>query len=253
LQNVVLLASAICAVGGELVLAQDTQGQPPQKLFGDVRDCPPGHRIEFVLPAGTLYIDPHWLGSVTIINLKEKGGPACPTGPIKRSGIELGYGVLRALDVHHGIGTRLMRFDVGSGPNDPQSLTATRSPSEPKRSAPWIEDDTVLKNVPDSRGYLLYYPDVEGVPNRPVRIGCGGGGIIPGTQQRMPRTCRKDSLAGKNTPFAGFHYSYILSQTEVPIPDLAPEYSTDPESEPGALFEFDSHFRAWLLSVAKRP
>jgi hypothetical protein len=245
----VLMAVLIFAFTSSGSIAQP---QPERRLFGDVRDCPLGHRIEFVLPATTIYVDPRWLGSMTIIDLKEAGGPACPTGPIKRNGIELGYGILRAMDVHRGIGARLMRFSIGGDPNDPQMLTPPRSASAPKRSAPWIEDDTVLKNVPDSRGYRLYYPDAEGVPNRPVRISCGGGDFKLGNQQQPLRTCRKDALIGKNTPFDGVHYDYILSQTEVPVPALAADYSTDPASEPGALLEFDSRFRAWLLTVKEK-
>ena len=145
LKRTVLLVASVCVVGSEQVLAQNTQGQPPQRLFGDVRDCPPGHRIEFVLPATTLYIDPRWLGSGIIIELKEKGGPVCPSGPIKRASIDLGYGILSAMDVHRGVGKRLMRFGVGGDPNDPQTLTPARleSDTERRRSEPWIEDDRV--------------------------------------------------------------------------------------------------------------
>jgi hypothetical protein len=247
LKRTALLAALICAVGGEQALAQNTQGQQPQRLFGDARDCPPGHRIEFVLPATTIYVDPHWLGSMTIGDLKDRGGPACPTGPVNRTSIELGYGILRALDLHRGIGAGLMRFNVGGYPDDPQTLTPGRSESdaEPRRSAPWIEDDTVLKGVPDIRGYRLYYPTAKGVPNRPVRISCGG--------DTMHRLCAKRAIAGRDTPFDGVHYGYQLSQSDVPVPVVSSEYSTDPTSEPGALLEFDSRFRAWFLTLMQKP
>ena len=84
------------------------------------------------------------------------------------------------------------------------------------------------------------------MPNRPVRIDCGGGDTIL-------RTCAKSTIAGRSTPFDGVHYDYIVSQSEIPIPDIATEYSTDPASEPGALLEFDSRFRAWFLTLKKKP
>jgi hypothetical protein len=251
-----LLGGLICALSSHFVLAQPTQGQssPERRTFGDVRDCPPGHRIEFVLPATTIYVDPRWLGSSTIIDLKNQGGPACPTGPVKRNGIELGYGILRAMDVHRSIGARLMRFDIGGHPDDPRFLAPGRTASDakPHRASPWIEDDTLLKNVPNSRGYLIHYPPVQGL-DRPVQISCGGGDTIPGTSTKMLRTCSKRAIADKDTPFDGIHYGYTLSQTDVPVPPVSPEYSTDPTSEPGALLEFDSRFRAWFLTLKQKP
>jgi hypothetical protein len=252
----VLLAAL--GVGNGRVLAQDVPSQAPQHQFGDARDCPPGYRIEFVLPRTTIYVDPRWLGSGTIVELQHTGGPACPTGSIKRNGIELGYGILRAMGLHHGIGSRLMRFGIGGDPTDPQTLSPARpeSDTEPQRSAAWIKDDTskwMLTQSPTSRAYLLFYPTPKGVPNRPVRISCGGGEIIPGTQQRMLRTCGKDTIAGRDTPFDSIHYSYIVSQADVSILDVSTEYSTDPTSEPGALLEFDSRFREWFLTLKQKP
>jgi hypothetical protein len=211
LKTMASLAVALCA-GGSWALAQNVPSQAPQHQFGDARDCPPGYRIEFVLPATTIYVDPRWLGSSTIVELQHMGGPACPTGSIKRNGIDLGYGILRAMGLQHGIGARLMRFSIGGNPYDPDTLTPARPESdmEPQRSTPWIEDDTskwLVTRSPSSRGYLLYYPTERGVPNRPIRISCGGGEIIPGTQQRMLRICGKDTIAGRDTPFDGVHYS----------------------------------------------
>jgi hypothetical protein len=251
LKRTVLLVVSICAVGGEQVLAQNTQGQPPSRLFGDARDCPPGHRIEFVLPATTIYVDPHWLGSTTIGDLKDRGGPACPTAPVSVVSVEFSKKILDALDLHHGVGTRLFRLDVGGNPNDPQSLTAG-SPefdAELHHLAPWIEDDTVksmLTRDPTIRAYRLYYPTAKGTSNRPVRISCGGGDAIL-------RTCAKGHVAGRGTPFDGIHYDYTLSQSDLPVSDVLSEYSTDPTSEPGALLEFDSHFRAWFLTLKNKP
>src|SRR4051812_27984455 len=161
LAGIAWLLASISAVNGSSVLAQN---QPAPKLFGDARDCPPGHRIEFVLPAATIYVDPRWLGSMTILDLKEQKGPPCPTGPIKRASIELGQGILHALDLHRGIGTRLMRFGIGGYPNDPQSLIP-ESDSERQRSAAWIEDNTIkstLTRSPDTRSYRLNYPASKG-------------------------------------------------------------------------------------------
>ena len=64
---------------------------------------------------------------------------------------------------------------------------------------------------------------------------------------------RKGNDAGRATPFDGVHYGYTLSQTDVPIPEVSSEYSTDPTSEPGALLEFDSRFRAWFLTLKQKP
>jgi hypothetical protein len=240
------LLASISAVNASSVLAQN---QPAPKLFGDARDCPPEHRIEFVLPAATIYVDPRWLGSMTILDLKKQGGSVCPAGPIKRASVELGQGILRPLDLHRGIGVRLMRFGVGGDPSDPQSLTSARSESdvEPAHSAPWIEDDTIktmLTRDPTVRAYRLFYPTPKGVPNRPVRISCAG--------ESKHRLCSKQTIAGRDTPFDGVHYGYTVSQTDVPVSNVEPEYSSDPTSEPGALLEFDSRFRAWFVTLKQK-
>jgi hypothetical protein len=102
-----VLLALLCSLGaGYGCLAQT---DPERRLFGDARDCPPGHRTEFVLPAATIYVDPRWLGSSTIVDLQYRGATACPTGPFRQNGIELGYGILPVMDVHHAVGTRLMR------------------------------------------------------------------------------------------------------------------------------------------------
>jgi hypothetical protein len=244
----VLLAIVISALGGGWGLAQDQSGR---KVFGDARDCPPGHRIEFVLPATTIYVDPHWLGSMTIGDLKDRGGPTCPTGPVKVESVEFSKKILDALDLHHGIGTRLFRMGVGGDPNDPRTLTQPyrESDLQPQHSAPWIEDETIkpmATSSPDLRGYRLYYPTPQGVANRPLRIGCGGGGAVL-------RTCGKNAIAGRDTPFDGVHYGYEVSQTNVPVPNVSATYSIEPASEPGALLEFDARFRAWFLTLRQRP
>jgi hypothetical protein len=245
LKTTVLLTGTLC-VGGGWGLAQNAPSQSPQRLFGDLRDCPAGHRIEFVLPAATVYIDAHLVGPSTIAELQRQGGPACPTGPVKLTPIDLNRGILTALNLHHGLGTRLMRFGFGGDPTRMLNPGRVPSASEPQRSAPWIEDETLLKGVAgDIRGYLIYYPTPQGLPNRPVRIGCGGSGIF--------RLCSKLTVDGKDTPFDGVHYSYTLSQSDLAIPDVSPEYSTDPSNEPGALLEFDSRFRTWFLEAKQKP
>jgi hypothetical protein len=242
----VLLAMVISALGGGWGLAQDQSGR---KMFGDARDCPPGHRIEFALPATTIYVDPRWLGSTTILDLKEQGGPACPTGSVKRSSIELGEGMLRALDLHRGIGTRLIRFGAGGDPNDPRVLTPARSGAdgEPQPSAPWIEDDTpqsLLERSPSTRIYRLCYPSEKGSPQRPVIIICVGDAIY--------RLCSKRAIAGRSTPTDDVHYEFQLSQTDVPVPDVSPKISTDSSIEACVLLELDSHFRAWFLTLKEK-
>jgi hypothetical protein len=62
----------------------------------------------------------------------------------------------------------------------------------------------------------------------------------------------KGAIAGRHTPFDGDHYGYALGQTEVPIPDLSPEYTTDAMTEAGALVELGSRFRAWLLTLKEK-
>lgn len=127
------------------------------------------HRIEFVLPTITLYVDPNWLGPATKWNLVHAYGANCPTWPVKADGLEFGS-VWIPLDIHSGLGRKLIR--LGIGPQRPDKLAAAAAHSQTAEafSSAYIEDLTTVppqKGVfgpgtrdPLTRIYRIHYPRI---------------------------------------------------------------------------------------------
>jgi hypothetical protein len=212
-----------------------------------VRNCPAGHRIEFALPATTLYLDIHWLGSGTIIDLFDAYGINCPSGPVKVGRVEFRGAALRLLDLHSGLGegAGVFRLYAGGDPDLPGRPRVKPSRSTEYHSEPWVEDDTMLKRIPDVRSYRLYYPGASGGPDYMIRITCSG--------EFSHRECATDDSFDGSSSYEAFYISYHLPQNKLPIPPMSQLYPTDPTTEPGALLQFNAHFRAWLATLKQKP
>lgn len=254
---VALLSALSLAAAGAMAQENAKPYKPPGALPWDlVKNCPPGHRIEYTLPATTVYVDAHWLSRIEISHLYDAYGVTCPSGPVKLSTLEFGTAALRVLDIRTGLGRELLRLRVGGDPSALKSPVVTMPPADRKRvpppSAPWIEDLNLAPpfkgvfgpgtKVPDSRAYRIHYPKAPDSSEATVDISCGGH------DPKILRVCR--TLG----PYAydGVTVTYTVSQKHLPIPEGAQITSTDPATEPGALLQFDSRFRSWLTTLEKK-
>ena len=201
-----------------LVFGQQTP-KPPQHHATPaelLQTCPLDHRIEFILPTITLHVDPNWLGPTTIWNLVNAYGANCPTWPVRAHGLDFGsIGV--ALDIHTGLGRKLVRF--GIGPQRPDKnwclsgLSPENSDNEP---LPRIEDLTKIPpykgvfgpGTPDplTRIYLLHHAHAEPGADSTVHIVCGGH---PGFSPPGLRGCS----TSPDYTYEGLSVAYNLSQT----------------------------------------
>lgn len=231
-------------------------------------DCPPGYRLQFELqPDATLYVEKEWLGPSTILELWDRFERTCPTEPISLKSIDFG---IKQLNITSGLGRKLLRFNVaGQRPGAHNSSLDwmkgqpedNGKPHEPGK--PWIEDPTLrpplrkFPNIPTSRDYLIHYPaeDVSGSDTSIVNISCGGGeGRREEDRTELPwsvlRTCDSHECCNFS---AGVGYGYIVSQSELPIPDRDDMTSRDPATESGALLQFDMRVRQWLKDIQRKP
>jgi hypothetical protein len=107
----------------------------------------------------------------------------------------------------------------------------------------------MTKPLGDLRYYDLIYPEPEGYAPVTVHIYCGG--LV-----RAGRDCRISCASHPDQPrvidpfIGGLPVTYILDHMKFPLPD---EVSTDPDTEPGAVLQFDTRMRAWLLSLEQPP
>src|SRR5205807_437064 len=86
LASVVSISTAILAPAlGQQAPGSTSRFPMPSELLAK---CPPDHRIEFVLPTITLYVDPNWLGPTTQWNLVHAYGANCPNWPVKADGLD---------------------------------------------------------------------------------------------------------------------------------------------------------------------
>jgi len=216
--------------------------------------CPPDHRIEFVLPTITLYVDPNWLGPTTQWNLVHAYGANCPTWPVKADGLDFGP-IWFALDIHTGLGRKLIRFGIGPQRPDKLAAAAAQSQTAEASRSPYIED---LTTVPPYRGvfgpgtrdpltriYRLHHVHTPPGADGTAEIVCGGH------PEPTPVGLRGCSTSPDYT-YEGLSVAYNLSQTDLPLPEGEDITSTDPKTEPGALLEFDTRLRAWITNLKKR-
>jgi hypothetical protein len=251
------LAGIACAWGltAHVAFAEDAPAKPKYPTQADLyKDCSPGHRIEFVFPTATLYIDFRWLGSITKIILVEAYGAHCPTWPVKLNGLDFGA-VWLPIDIHSGLGQKLIRLGVGSSaqrppqPRDPQPVAPadchppcvedlTKSPPRKGVFGPGTPDPLV-------RIYRLHHVAERG-SDASVDIVCGGH---PGHNAVGLRGC----VTSPGYTFHGLSIGYDLSQTDLPMPEGMDITSTDSATEPGALLEFDTRLRAWISGLEQRP
>lgn len=210
------------------------QGTPPaNRARGplDILDnCPRDHRIEFRLPSATLYVDPRWLGPGSLSDLYHEHGGGCPNHPVDIQRIDFGPKVFELLGIRTGLGRKLWRLgiyrDLRQG-DAPPNKRETKSSNASITTLP-------VQAGPTGRAYEISYPAFDDEKPRTVIISCGGD-----PKAFVFRTC--------SSPL------YVLSQTELPVPDPAEPGSADPETEPGALLQFDSRFRAWLTELQRPP
>jgi hypothetical protein len=205
-----------------------------------LKNCPEGHRIEFVLPTATLYVEVHRLESVSLIDLFEKRGATCPSTPVQVDQIYL-RGPPRQLKHEGGPGVVLSRLVVSEPPRKGLLVGPPITDDGGKHAGAWIEDWTDWPPKADPAAHIRRYRLHQPADDRAdpvIDIICGG------PAGRL-RNC---------SPFTtylfhdlGVHYQLI--QPNLPIPEGAQNTSADPATEPGALLQFDSTLRLWLINL----
>lgn len=257
---------AAWAICGVVVPAQAAAQRKTDHVFSRqkfLQDCPPGYRVQIKLGTATLYVQKEWLGPRASQSLWDSFETSCPSGPVILSFVDFGYAVLPLLNTNSDLGRKLLRFTVAGrrpGPANPSSdwmrgLPETDGKPHDLRK-PWIEDPTLrpplrkylgpgTKN-PTLRAYLIHYPpnDLPSSETASVEISCGGG------EQRVLRACH---LTSQRSYFADVSYGYIVSQSQLPIPDRKDAISVDPATEPGALLQFDMRVRHWIEEIQREP
>jgi hypothetical protein len=240
-------------------LAEDRERPKAAGPMDLVRNCPAGHRLEFVLPAVTLYLDVHWLGDFTIIDLFHAYGTRCPEGPVKVGRDEkvtrlaFAPSAVRQLNLESGlgIGGGVFRLYARGNPELPGRPRMRKGDNPTGHTEPWVEDHThemspgFLAKDPEFRIYLLHYPGPSSGLEYVNKVVCGSG--------RGYRECSTSNLQDGSTVHTAFYLSYHLPQNKLPVPPVSPVYSMDPAMEPGALLQFGDRFRTWLLTLRQRP
>jgi hypothetical protein len=192
-------------------------------------------------------VDPHLLGSTTLIDLWDwVSGPTCPTWPVEINDIYLGGGILDAMEIQTGLGRKLNRIWIGAHPGGRQAIPPSETSDQYARE-PWIEfipnpandKDYEKPGLKYSRHYIMHFPDVGAGTERRSVVICNGRVETGGRQCGI----------GRNDGYDGVQIYYDLSQDKLPIADAA---SIDPSTEPGALLQFEIRLRA-LIDQFKRP
>lgn len=241
------VAALLIAAGVGVYMTQEPdRPKPPHYSASDlVKDCPPDHLIEFVLPPGTkLYANIRWLHPATIEEVFEQTGPQCPTGPISVEHLEFNWAVLELLDIQTGLGRPVFRFGLG-GSKNPEK--AASSLAESANINQYIAGARIEMNTPaallensitsSGRNYILHYPGGD----ETAEVTCAG--------PQGQRLC--ETRGGYR--FDRLGVGYILSQRELPMPSSTVPPSTDPATEPGAILQFDRRLRAWIRKLQQKP
>lgn len=203
-----------------------------------------GCQVTFVLRTGTtpvvqtaaLTIDAAWLEGGMLPDVLRH---ACPSQPVEDTSVWLSSAVLDVLKIkdlghrgHHPywilhIGAPAMHSDWPGT----QSAPADRVSGQP------VETTIAMQKVGRSRLYDIEYlsPDVT-MAGR-ARISCGDDAVN--------RICNRWGYP----PFAGLMVDYYISQDQFPAPS---DVSTDPNTESGAILQFDQRLREWLIDL-ERP
>jgi len=242
-----MAAVAICAVAWSTIAA--AQQTPP--VSSQNRYAIPGCHVMFVLRTATtpvlrtatLAIDVAWLeyGAMAdfVVSNNHELSRVCPTQPVEINNVWLSSTVLDVLkikDLGHRGHHPYWNLDITAGPafkNEPQTFPppANRAPGQP------VETTITMQKSGRGRTYDIEYlsPDVT-MAGR-ARISCADDAVN--------RTCGRWGYP----PFAGLMVDYKISQDQFPAPN---EVSTDPNTEPGALLQFDQRLREWLIDL-ERP
>ena len=232
-----LLPLAIAAVPAysSIVIAQQSPPNPTENRF-KIPDC----QLTFQLRTTALVVDTAWLeyGAMPDIVLSLRQTHVCPTQPIEIDNLWLSsavLGVLKIQDLGHRNHYPYWLLHVRASPPDKDQRRTQPAPANRVRDQT-VETTITMQKIGRSRDYEIQYlsPDVTIAGS--ARISC--------VDDREGRMCDRGY-----PPFAGLMVDYNISQDKFPAPS---EVSTDPNTEPGAILEFDQRLREWLIDL-ERP
>jgi hypothetical protein len=211
--------------------------------------CPPGHRIQFQSDAISLYVDPHWLDTYTLIKLAERFRNHCPTEPV-----QAGPGLINPLFFNRSIISAAQITPTSLGSSYFQLIIAFIPQREdkpfPGTHREPVQQSTVVelpplpertKSQPPNKIYELRYPDDGTGSSTVVRMSCSGGG---------PQTLGKRSCFTVTTYDTPYRYRGVLS---VYYHMSHPHSAEGALSEGEAVLTFDRRIRAWIDSMLTQP
>ena len=203
-----------------------------------------GCQVTFVLRTSTtpvvqtavLTIDAAWLEYSMVPDALRH---ACPSQPVEATNVWLSSAILDLFKIKD-LGQRRSHPDwsldifasaMHSDWPGTQSAPADRVHGQP------VETTIAMQKTGRGRLYDIEYLSPDVTMAGQVRIWCG--------DDPVNRTCRRWGYP----PFAGLMVNYRISQDQFPAPN---EASTDPNTESGAVLQFDRRLREWLIDL-ERP
>jgi len=235
-----LLPLAIAAVPAysSIVIAQQSPPNPTENRF-KIPDC----QLTFQLRTTALVVDTAWLeyGAMPDIVLSLRQTHVCPTQPIEIDNLWLSsavLGVLKINDLGHRNHYPYWLLHVRASPTDKDQpgtrpAPANRVPRQPIDASIEMHTNPIVKRA---REYDIHYYSSDPTVAGEAKINCGDDDVN--------RVCH-----GPGAWFAGLMVNYDISQDQFPAPN---EVSTDPQTEPGAILQFDQRLREWLVDL-ERP
>ena len=228
-RSITATLSAVAALSSQPANAQSRPGE-----------C----RFVLELPTTRLYVDKAWLdASQPIVPLNEG---SCPRKPIQVKSFYFGREVLNVLGIGGGIGRQWFRLYLEAASDVPlvpaPSDPVWRQPVDASIQMQLIDPNDAKSRA--SRFYAILYSSTSKPLSGEARVNCGG-------EEPTQRHC----TVAPYPEFAGLTIRYEFSQSKLPVPNItaiSPETepgSADPNTEPGAILQFDRRLREWLVRI----
>lgn len=229
-----VICSAIAAYSS-IAIAQQSPPVPSEN-----RSALPTCQVTFLLRTTALVVDTAWLhyGLMADFVASRDLLHSCPPQPVDIDNVWLSsavLGVLKIKDLGHRDDHPDWLLEIRASPSDKDQPGTQPAPANRVRGQP-VETTITMQKSGRGRTYDIEYLSPDATIAGRVRILC--------VDDRVNRMCH-----GPRAWFAGLMIDYNISQDEFPAPS---EVSTDANTEPGAILQFDRNLRGWLIDL-ERP
>jgi len=257
---VLAMVPLLAPTAGGQSLSGNARTHPPvvriQMVGADdfLKACPPGQKIEFVLGAASLNVDPRWLDLYSRVDLAPRFGRNCPSGPVHISSLYFNSAILELARITHDLGRPVFLFivqDEALAPRTASTLTVPNPPPVRNVSAPYVEDITRTAfraaGAPSTtaRVYRIVYPAAPRESLRVIDISCDG---VSG--QPAGRSCFTPSF---NPYGEGLAVKYEFRQDRLPLNEIGRPTSSGTMMEADGVLLFDVRMRQWIKGLLTHP